>query len=281
MVRKNGIVDIKKNALDIFRIMAAIQVMLGHFMWKYEGVDKTNLINSVLQRIISIYPGVVVLFAISGFVICASCERNSSKQYIYKRIVRLCPPYYVATFMNILIVLCLVPHLIDQSFLKWIITQLFMIANTPACLKSWATGSINGSLWTIMVEVQLYIVAFISMRLLKRFHLNLSIGLVVGALVLNIVSGVMVVTDMSTLISRTFIPYFIWFAVGMYVYVQKDIVIPKLVKWCYPMIAIYTIYFLVRAFTEVTLHGYYADIMVSCLLPFIVLGWGLNCGNGI
>ena len=68
------------------------------------------------------------------------------------------PELWICTIVNLIVVCLLVPYLLDKSIIVWLFTQIFGIANTPACLNDFATGSINGALWTIFTEVQLYFV---------------------------------------------------------------------------------------------------------------------------
>lgn len=60
------------NAFDLIRYWAAISVMVGHFMWKmqtYSPIDSG--IVKAITRVFAFFPGVVVLFAMSGFLIAA------------------------------------------------------------------------------------------------------------------------------------------------------------------------------------------------------------------
>ena len=57
----------------------------------------------------------------------------------------------------------------DKSIFIWLLTQIFGIAYTPSCLKDFATGSVNGALWTIFTELQLYIILGIVYNWIKKF----------------------------------------------------------------------------------------------------------------
>ena len=70
----------KDNAFDFIRYWAAITVMLGHFVWKAASYTQGNTIFHVIGRVSNFFPGVVILFAMSGFLISASFERSKDKK---------------------------------------------------------------------------------------------------------------------------------------------------------------------------------------------------------
>ena len=72
------------------------------------------------------------------------------------------------------------------------------------------------------------------------------------------------------MIERTFVPYFIWFLLGCFIYRKRDVLIPILKKMILPLLAIYTVLRLLNW----NLPGYYAGIMVGILAPLIAIGGG-------
>ena len=150
--------QIDGNCFDLLRYWAALSVMFLHFTGfanlNYSG---SHLINGI-RDVVTFMPGVVVLFSMSGFLIAASCERSSGrKQFFMKRIVRLYPELWMCTLVNVALLFILARERLDVTFVGWIISQIFGIANTPKCLAGFGTGSVNGALWTIFTEIQLYI----------------------------------------------------------------------------------------------------------------------------
>lgn len=77
----------EKNCLNLIRILAAIQVFLGH------ASEHLNIsLPGLLMKPFSIIQGVPVFFLISGFLIWNSLNHNSAfKQFAKKRILRLYP----------------------------------------------------------------------------------------------------------------------------------------------------------------------------------------------
>ena len=72
------------NALDLFRIVATIQVFLGHFIAHF--TLPGNLSGSVpLYNGIYFLRGVPILFALCGFLAAKSLDRYSAKEYLIRR----------------------------------------------------------------------------------------------------------------------------------------------------------------------------------------------------
>ena len=143
------------NAFDLRRYWAAICVMFLHYTGYALHLSAENLsFMHILRWVVSFFPGVVVLFSMSGFLIAASYERSKNrKDFFVKRILRMYPELWVCTIVNLIVVCIFAYKLLDKSIIIWLVTQIFGIANTPSCLNNFATGSINGALWTIFTEM--------------------------------------------------------------------------------------------------------------------------------
>ena len=268
--------DFYNNGFDLIRYWAAISVMLGHFAWKAQAFSNTPIkAMDTMVSVMHFFPGVVLLFAISGFLVTASLERSKSKkEYMLKRVVRLYPELWVCTIVNHIMLCIVVPNLLDKSIIVWLGTQVFGVANTPSCLANFATGSVNGSLWTIFTEIQLYIViCFLNGFLKKMNNVQWGIALTVSAAVnvgcdyaAKYFGGLI-----AKMIERAFVSYFIWFLLGCFIYHKRDVLIPVLKKMILPLLAVYAALRLLNW----NLPGYYAGIMVGILAPLITIGGGV------
>lgn len=267
----------EKNGFDILRYVAALSVMMLHYSG-YTMILSTNLsdrganIMSGIRYIALLFPGVVILFSISGFLISASYERmKTRREFFLRRILRMYPELWICTIVNLVIVCLLVPKSLDQSMILWLGTQIFGIANTPACLKTFATGSINGALWTVFTEMQLYILLGITYPFLQRLKNKYWV------ILLAVLAGLNLACDAwkgggiaSKLIERSFVPYALWFFVGVFCYQRRQDILFILRTAFFPMLIVY----LVIESVNIELPGYYADIVTSILLPFMVIGCG-------
>lgn len=273
MENKNASVQVQKNAFDILRYYAAFSVMLLHYtgyarIYGFGGL----FVLSVLRTVVTFFPGVVVLFSISGFLISASRERTpDSGLFFKKRILRLYPELWVCTLFNLLILTILVSDRFDSGILVWLATQVFGIANTPGCLKDFATGSVNGALWTIFVELQFYFILLFCYRFLSRLSMvSWSILLVLCAAV-NLLAGHLtpiLPSYANKLLERSFLPYMLWFFIGVFCYSKRAVLLPIFRKYCPFFFLLYLVLFQFPIFK----NGYYCSILISVLCPIVTIG---------
>lgn len=264
---------LENNAFDVIRYFAAFSVMLLHYTYYAMELSgqKTGILRGI-RTVTEIFPGVVILFSLSGFLISASFERcKTKKEFFVKRIFRLYPELWLCTVVNLIVVFILVREKLDGSIWIWICTQVVGIANTPSCLKDFATGSINGSLWTIFTEVQLYVVLGIMYPWLKKLKKNGWIILLSGSIGFNLVCKY--ITDhmsgfVDKMVERVFLPYLVWFLIGVFCYQNREWIVPALKKYVWIPVLIFAIN---QGFHFYS-YGYYEDIITGITLPFIVIG---------
>ena len=270
--------EYEKNCFDILRYIAALSVMMLHYS-SYTMILSTNLSDcaaAVMDRtrqITLLFPGVVILFSMSGFLVSASFERaKTRKEFFLRRVMRMYPELWICTMANLALVCFLVPKLLDWSIILWLGTQVFGIANTPDCLKTFATGSVNGALWTVFTEVQLYVVLGMSYSFLKKLKGKQWAVLLVALAALNLALGYWDSGEgiVSGLLKRTFLPYALWFFTGVFCYQRRRKVLPVLKRAFGPMLILY----LVTESRNVEIPGYYADIVTGVMLPLMVVGGG-------
>jgi peptidoglycan/LPS O-acetylase OafA/YrhL len=110
--------------------------------------------------LLSYLPGVPIFFLISGFLIVMSYENNSNiKEYIKNRILRIYPALYVNIFIGLSILYYYGFIAFNFEFFRWLIAQMSIIQFYNAeMFREFGTGVINGSFWTILVELIFYII---------------------------------------------------------------------------------------------------------------------------
>ena len=148
----------RENNFDLIRLFAAIQVVIGHT------ISHLELDFPILGKFLGPFPGVLIFFVISGFLITASFDRNKNnlKKYFKNRCLRIFPALWVSTFILILIMMFFghvhSENIFDLSFVSWIFGQISVFQfYTPDLLRDFGCGSPNGSLWTISVEFSFYL----------------------------------------------------------------------------------------------------------------------------
>ncbi len=162
-------IDIRHNNFDLLRLFAASQVAYIHIAENLQ-VELTGWLLT-LKEALNYFPGVPIFFVISGFLISASLDRNPDlRNYAINRFLRIYPGLWVSTLVTLLLLLFFgnnVWHAInasgDNAFYivsKWLGAQLTIgqFYNPHAIKSNYGVGHLNGSLWTIPVELQFYIV---------------------------------------------------------------------------------------------------------------------------
>jgi peptidoglycan/LPS O-acetylase OafA/YrhL len=147
----------RENNFDLLRLLAALQVAFFHAASHLNvPIDTTN----PLIRFANALPGVPIFFVISGFLISLSWERNRvPRSYARNRALRIFPALWVCLAVSIATAVAIggVSFWHPQT-LPWLVGQVTIGQfYNPGFLRGYGVGVLNGSLWTIPVELQFYI----------------------------------------------------------------------------------------------------------------------------
>jgi peptidoglycan/LPS O-acetylase OafA/YrhL len=149
----------KSNNFDLIRLFAAAQVALMH------GVNHLAIDFKFPSATAAagFFPGVPIFFFVSGFLISRSFERNPRvSEFAANRILRIYPALIVCLVVSILSVAATGYFrgraVAPGTLVAWIAAQVSVVQFfNPEFLRSYGVGVLNGSLWTISVELQFYI----------------------------------------------------------------------------------------------------------------------------
>jgi peptidoglycan/LPS O-acetylase OafA/YrhL len=149
----------KENSLDAMRLLAASEVAIEHTFEFMLDERPDNLFFDILE----LFPGVPIFFFISGYLISKAYERSPNNwEYAKNRILRLYPALIICVAVNIMMVGATGYFSISQASNSDIAllflgkTTFFQFYN-PDFMRAFGDGVLNGSLWTICVELQFYI----------------------------------------------------------------------------------------------------------------------------
>ena len=155
--------DFYQNNFNLVRLFAAAQVAHYHLISIYN-LDILDA-HGYLVKFLGIFPGVPIFFFISGFLISRSWTTSRSlRDYAIKRAARIEPALIVSVifalaltaasgYLNNLSVPVTLRDLALLIAAKITILQFY----NPEFLRGYGDGVLNGSLWTIVVEIQFYI----------------------------------------------------------------------------------------------------------------------------
>jgi peptidoglycan/LPS O-acetylase OafA/YrhL len=214
----------KINNFDIIRLLAALQVVFHHTV-SHLNIDASNMF---LFKISSYFPGVPVFFFVSGFLISKSFEKNPNLiEYAQNRALRIFPALIICTLFSITSVY-MTGYFINKEFSfiemgAWLLGQItFVQFYNPEFMRGFGTGVLNGSLWTISVELQFYIalpVVYWLFKLAKPKHNIRLIFLIIFFLLVFMFYGSLLKEYSENILFQlftvTFSPWFYMFLFGV------------------------------------------------------------------
>ncbi|GAB1694361.1 acyltransferase family protein [Krasilnikovia sp. M28-CT-15] len=216
----------RENCFDVLRLFAATCVVVQHatihldgkFFW-YE--ERNHLWFT---------DGVLMFFILSGGMVYQSAERCLAEQrplrdYLRNRALRIAPAVYA--YLAVMTVLLLVLGVIGlrdlagASFLTWFASTLALApVYHPAIFHDFGVGVVNGSLWTIPVEVGFYLLVPILVVSSRRWGFRRMITVVIlaalsGAIAYAILGGASATNFGVKMFGVTFVPWLIYFTIGL------------------------------------------------------------------
>ncbi|MDR0683104.1 MAG: acyltransferase [Dysgonamonadaceae bacterium] len=161
----------KKNCFAFLRLLLAFSVFVAHF--------KVLTGTELFYWPISGHMRVSGFFVISGFLIIRSYYRSADlMEYAKKRIRRIVPAYFLviticAFLLSFVSLFSFREYFTSRDFYKYLAANLsflnFIQPTLPGVFSNNLLPFVNGSLWTLKVELALYVfVPFIALFLQKK-----------------------------------------------------------------------------------------------------------------
>jgi peptidoglycan/LPS O-acetylase OafA/YrhL len=210
------------NAFDFLRLLAALAVVVQHatvhlhsrFFW-VDPYDHWWF-----------YDGVKAFFVISGFFVFRSAVKLHSRKlwvadFARNRALRIFPAIWVYSAVTLAALLVLsvlsVGDLIAARSIAWVLSTLLLVpVYSPPALTEFGTGVINGSLWTIPVEVSFYATVPLLVLLERRLGTRRFLTGILGAGALFAAIQAFAGDDLpAKLYGISFLPYLWYFALGI------------------------------------------------------------------
>jgi peptidoglycan/LPS O-acetylase OafA/YrhL len=216
----------QQNCFDALRLFAALSVAVNHFTTHLN----SNFLWFTPGKAWWFCDGVMMFFILSGGMVYRSAERCMTqgrpvREYLKNRFLRIVPAVYAYLAVMILILLTLrviTPGAAaDPGFLAWIGSGMVLApVYHPAILQDFGVGVVNGSLWTIPVEVSFYLLVPAMAWLAGRwgFWKTMAAALTLGAtgmLGYAVLGGYDTELPAAKLLGVTFVPWLAFFVVGI------------------------------------------------------------------
>lgn len=174
----------RENNFDLIRLFAASQVLLTHSIIHFGAAFPDGL-----RSLLFMFPGVPIFFFISGLLVTSSLAGRDLKPYAEARVRRVFPALWLAFGIALLILVAFnqitATEVRSPNFWAWVATQVtvFQVYN-PAMFNDFGVGVVNGSLWTIPVEIGFYfilpILVYVSRRSVNLLTWVLGISVVLS-----------------------------------------------------------------------------------------------------
>lgn len=259
----------RRNNFDLIRLFAALQVCLVHTIWHL----KLEIPITQLQY----FPGVLIFFTTSGFLVFQTISRNPDLiVYLRNRILRIYPALWFC-FLLLLILLfsfkiITIKSVFSENILKWIFAQLtFFQFWTPSMLRNWGVGTPNGSLWTIPVELQFYLLLPALILLVKRIKVIYKVWCLT---ILSILCNLYVSNLDSNgnyhvlpkMIKLTILPYLVYFNLG----IMMNYYWLKIKKYIEGKAILWFITFIVFAYAFKVKPNYFPESLAGFVINIIL-----------
>lgn len=214
-----------KNNFDLIRLFAATQVALSH------AISHLN-VKADWAYLLNFFPGVPIFFFVSGFLIYqswANIKHDKLRIFFTNRFLRIYPALFLCFIFSVFTV-TYTGYFDGGDFefkkvLPWVISQLtFFQFYNPDFLRRYGVGVLNGSLWTISIELQFYVLTPIVYLLYNR-HKRLSVVCFIVFVILNALNTQFNIREslLEKLISISFVPWVFMFLFGAYASTNKGL----------------------------------------------------------
>lgn len=215
------------NTFDFLRLIAALSVLVHHsvahldtnFLWHSEDNDYW------------FHGGVTLFFVLSGMMVYKSAERCHRDgrpwwDFYLNRALRIMPAMY-AYFLALVIILLAIgvlslSDLGSTQFIAFGLSNLFLVpVYHPGIFADFGIGVINGSLWTIPVEVSFYVVVPVLVIIAARYGWRKMMLITAAAAVSSVVVYALMGGSGSESLVRklfgiTFAPHLFAFGLGIF-----------------------------------------------------------------
>jgi peptidoglycan/LPS O-acetylase OafA/YrhL len=155
-----------RNNFHLLRLVAALLVLFAH-SYHLLGRAAEEPIGRWFARLDASLLGVAIFFVLSGFLVSRSWDRRRDMvDFLIARALRIAPALWALLFITVLVAgpaattLAPAAYLSSPDTLAYLFFNLFLDTQylLPGVFESNPVPGVNGSLWTIPLEVVLYIV---------------------------------------------------------------------------------------------------------------------------
>ncbi len=196
----------RNNNFNLIRLLAAFSVLISH---SFALTGNSEPLFETLGMTLGTF-AVDIFFITSGFLVTNSLNtKNIASDYMLSRVMRIFPGLIVVTFFCVFVVgpiftaLPLFTYFSTSEIYIFLLKGSTVLAGIPMYLPGVFAdnpfkSAVNGSLWTLIYEVQMYVIlllAWVLVRVCGRFFPSGSLKLHRLLFLLTLLSGAIVVIN--------------------------------------------------------------------------------------
>lgn len=175
--RQLGVRLPRDNNFDLIRLFAAAQVAVFHSAHHLHAE-----VPAWIAKPLGLFPGVPVFFFISGLLVTSSLSGRTLPDYAKSRGRRVFPALWLAFALALLILGAFGQLQVSGQLILWMLTQATVLQVwNPPMFRDFGVGVVNGSLWTIPVEIGFYCILPMLVWLARGSQRALTIILLTSA----------------------------------------------------------------------------------------------------
>jgi peptidoglycan/LPS O-acetylase OafA/YrhL len=170
---------------DIIRVVALLSVMLGHITHQSR-IQHPELAGYPFS--VDAQYGASILLVVSAYFVCASLRKGKPGRWLWKKVARLLPAYFVAVVLTYVVMRFAAAWFNRQNLPDappWYEPSVVDLFANLAMIQSWSTDFqwLDGSYWTLPVQIM----AFTAAALLwpRRWRTDFVVVAVIWALIVG------------------------------------------------------------------------------------------------
>ena len=222
---------------------------------------------------------VPLFFFISAYTIMMSLtnRKQSWKEYGFRRFLRIYPELWLSVLFDVIVLLAQFPYLIKQlQFHLWIFCQSTIFQFwTPDILRFYGNGTPNGSLWTIFITIQFYVLIYLTYEKIEKLNWKQDIAVLVLCVFGNSFISFFderINTIIFHLMLQTIVPYLYMFYFGIIFYKYSDKLIDLCKKYFWPIVLLFIASSIWNKYINFIPHTYTTGtvlhVLMCCVLFF-------------
>ena len=188
----------QNNNLNLFRLVAALLVIYGHAPLFVPNQAAQDFVYDILRFDYSGSLAVKFFFMLSGLLVTQSLlQRPAIKPFLIKRAARIFPGLIICLLVSVFVVGLSFTNLSATAYLQHPQTWSYLLYNASLFSLQWElpgvfeganTTTVNGSLWTLPLEVICYVCLALSFTIdirHRRHFAAASLWVVIGIIFLG------------------------------------------------------------------------------------------------